>query len=222
MHAVVSAESAYNPKAVSSAGAIGLMQVMPATAGDYGVSDSSALFDPRVNVSTGVRHLKRLLRKYRNDYGRVIMAYNAGEGVVDRTDSNVTYAETLSYTEAVVRRYRKLGGTQPTDAVLRKVSALRGRRGQAKQNLTPPSESDPALILPKVSPSLEVGRLLSSVGVSSPRGSPASATATGQRVAQRSAVRGALRTGIDPAIRGAATGRLPGGAPNSRKGTVHQ
>ncbi len=74
--AVVTAESAYNPRAVSRAGALGLMQVMPATAADYGVEDQGQLFDPETNLNTGTRHLKRLLAKYKNDYGRAIMAYN--------------------------------------------------------------------------------------------------------------------------------------------------
>ncbi len=80
VQAVVAAESNYNAHAVSPVGAVGLMQVMPATAGDYGVSSTPALFDPKTNLKTGTRHLKRLLQKYDNDYGRVIMAYNAGRG----------------------------------------------------------------------------------------------------------------------------------------------
>lgn len=130
--AVITAESAYNAHAVSSAGAIGLMQLMPTTAADYGVGDAGKLFDPAVNVETGIRHLKRLLSKYKNDYGRVIMAYNAGEGVVDRTNSNVTYAETLAYTEAVIKYYRRNGGTQPTEDALRKVKLLRSMKNTSK------------------------------------------------------------------------------------------
>jgi hypothetical protein len=218
VHAIVSAESAYNPQAVSRAGAIGLMQVMPATAVDYGVSNPSALFDPVVNVDTGVRHLKRLLRKYGNDYGRVIMAYNAGEGVVDRTGSNVTYAETLGYTESVIRRYRKLGGTQPTEAVLRKVTALRGKRGHAKQRQTRPSENEPGLLLPKVSRNLEIGNLLSSLEPLAPFDSPV-VSAQPARATDRSVIRSGLRTGIDPAIRRAAPAPSPraaSGQPNRR------
>ena len=113
VRAVVAAESNYNAHAVSSAGAVGLMQLMPATAADYGISSVDALFDPQTNLRTGTRHLKRLLNKYNNDYGRVIMAYNAGEGVVDRTNSQVTYLETLNYTEAVINNYRRQGGVHP-------------------------------------------------------------------------------------------------------------
>lgn len=130
--AVVAAESAYDAHAVSRAGAIGLMQLMPRTAADYGVSDARMLFDAEVNLETGVRHLKRLLGKYKNDYGRVIMAYNAGEGTVDRTNSNVTYDETLAYTEAVIRHYRRNGGAQPTDDALKKVRLLRGLKGTSR------------------------------------------------------------------------------------------
>lgn len=125
VRAVIAAESAFNPRAVSRAGAVGLMQVMPATAADYGVFSTTALFDPETNIETGTRHLKRLLGKYGNDYGRVIMAYNAGEGVVDRTNSSVTFSETLDYTEAVIRHYRRNGGVQPMERVLKKVRALR-------------------------------------------------------------------------------------------------
>lgn len=131
--AVITAESAYNAHAISGAGAIGLMQLMPATAADYGVGQADKLFDPKVNLEAGIRHLKRLLAKYKNDYGRAIMAYNAGEGIVDRTNSNVTYTETLSYTEAVIKHYRRNGGTQPTDEALKKVRLLRSTRNPAKK-----------------------------------------------------------------------------------------
>jgi hypothetical protein len=209
VHAVISAESAYNPTAVSRAGAIGLMQVMPETAFDYGIGDASALYDPAVNVKTGVRHLKRLLRKYRNDYGRVIMAYNAGEGVVDRTDSNVTYAETLSYTEAVIRRYRQLGGTKPTDAALRKVAVLRAKRGRSGRRALPPKEIESDMLLPKVSPNLQVGNMLSSLG-QSPSSSVSEDARPASFTAGRSVIRSGLRTGTDPAIRDVARSAAAG------------
>ena len=154
VHAVVAAESAYNPSAVSHAGAVGLMQVMPATAGDYGVGSAEALFDPKTNIRTGVRHLKRLLDKYGNDYGRAIMAYNAGEGVVDRTNNNVTYAETLDYTEAVIRHYRGNGGTQPTHEAVRKVGTLRRMSYGGKARRLLKRYLDPSLLSLKVRPTL--------------------------------------------------------------------
>jgi hypothetical protein len=185
------------------------MQVMPETAFDYGIGDASALYDPAVNVKTGVRHLKRLLRKYRNDYGRVIMAYNAGEGVVDRTDSNVTYAETLSYTEAVIRRYRQLGGTKPTDAALRKVAVLRAKRGRSGRRALPPKEIESDMLLPKVSPNLQVGNMLSSLG-QSPSSSVSEDARPASFTAGRSVIRSGLRTGTDPAIRDVARSAAAG------------
>jgi len=159
VRAVVAAESNYNAYAVSRAGAIGLMQLMPATAADYGVHSPAALFDPEVNLRTGTRHLKRLLSKYKNDYGRVIMAYNAGEGVVDRTNSRVTYLETLNYTEAVIRNYRRHGGTAPTRDALRQVQSLRGMRFNRQSRRLLKKYLDPSLLSLKVKPTLDV-RLL--------------------------------------------------------------
>lgn len=159
VQAVVAAESNFDAHAVSPAGAVGLMQVMPATAGDYGVKSIPALFEPKTNLKTGTRHLKRLLDKYGNDYGRVIMAYNAGEGVVDRTGSNVTFRETLDYTEAVIHHYRRNGGARPTQATLVKVQALRGMRntGQARRLLK--RYLDPSLLSLKVKPTLSLRAL---------------------------------------------------------------
>ncbi|QGU32403.1 lytic transglycosylase domain-containing protein [Thermochromatium tepidum] len=172
VHAVVAAESDYDAHAVSQAGAVGLMQLMPPTAADYGVTSLDDLFDPKINLNTGTRHLKRLLRKYNDDYGRVIMAYNAGEGVVDRTNSQVTYLETLNYTEAVIRHYRRNGGTAPTQAALEQVQALRGVRnaGQARRLLK--KYLDPSLLSLKVQPTLDVRYLNPALHDSAPESRP--------------------------------------------------
>jgi soluble lytic murein transglycosylase-like protein len=159
VQAVVAAESNYNAHAVSRAGAIGLMQLMPPTAADYGVTSVDDLFDPKINLNTGTRHLKRLLGKYNNDYGRVIMAYNAGEGVVDRTNSQVTYLETLNYTEAVINYYRGNGGTQPTQAALTQVRQLRGTRDLRSARRLMKKYLDPSLLSLKVKPTLDLRRL---------------------------------------------------------------
>lgn len=159
VRAVVAAESNYNAHAVSRAGAVGLMQLMPPTAADYGVTSVADLFDPKINLDTGTRHLKRLLRKYNNDYGRVIMAYNAGEGVVDRTNSQVTYLETLNYTEAVITYYRRNGGTQPTQVALNQVRTLRGTRDLGKARRLMKKYLDPSLLSLKVKPTLDLRRL---------------------------------------------------------------
>jgi soluble lytic murein transglycosylase-like protein len=111
VHAVVRAESAYDPHAVSHKGAVGLMQVMPATAADYGVDSVEALFDPRTNLRTGVRHLKRLLQRF--GVGRAVMAYNAGEGALERHNGFVSYPETQRYTHRVLSAYLRARGVEP-------------------------------------------------------------------------------------------------------------
>lgn len=172
VHAVVAAESAYNAHAVSRAGAVGLMQVMPRTAADYGVTDANALFDPKVNVKTGTRHLKRLLRKYKNDYGRVIMAYNAGEGTVDRTNSNVTYAETLNYTAAVIRNYRRNGGKRPTEEAMKKVAMLKKISSRGKGRRLLKKYLDPSLLSLSVRTTLPVRYLDPGLHRASPKSRP--------------------------------------------------
>lgn len=106
VHAVIKVESNYNPKAVSYAGAIGLMQVMPKTAEDYGVSSREALFDPGINIKTGTRHLKRLMKKYKN-LSHALAAYNAGEGVTAAFRKSGAYTVTRKYVVRVIRYYRK-------------------------------------------------------------------------------------------------------------------
>jgi hypothetical protein len=111
VHALIRAESNYNPHAVSNAGAIGLMQVMPATAADYGITSAEALFDPLTNVRVGLRHLKRLLAQY--SIGQAIMAYNAGEGALERSQGFVSYPETQRYTHKVLTDYLNQKGIAP-------------------------------------------------------------------------------------------------------------
>jgi len=107
--AVVHAESAFNPYATSRKGASGLMQLMPATAEQYGVTD---IYDPVQNIQAGVRHLKYLLRKYDNKYHLALAAYNAGERAVRRYRGIPPYRETRRYVKKVLRfkrRYASLG-----------------------------------------------------------------------------------------------------------------
>ncbi|MBK1720983.1 lytic transglycosylase domain-containing protein [Thiocystis violacea] len=172
VRAVVAAESNYNAHAVSGAGAVGLMQLMPPTAADYGVYSVDALFDAETNLRAGTRHLKRLLKKYGNDYGRVIMAYNAGEGVVDRTNSRVTYLETLNYTEAVIKNYRRHGGKAPTQAALSQVYALRGVRNTGQARRLMKKYLDPSLLSLKVKPTLDVHFLNPSLHEVGPESKP--------------------------------------------------
>jgi len=108
LRAVIAVESGFDSRAVSRAGAAGLMQLMPATARLYGVSDR---FDPAQNVHAGARHLKSLIARYRNDLRLALAAYNAGEEAVERCGRCVPrYRETQSYVPRVLRIYERLRG----------------------------------------------------------------------------------------------------------------
>jgi len=105
LKAVIQTESAFNPKAVSPKGAVGLMQLMPSTARQYGVTD---LTDPEANVRAGARHLRGLLERFQNNLKLSLAAYNAGEGAVARYGNTVPpYPETQQYVVKVLRYYRK-------------------------------------------------------------------------------------------------------------------
>ncbi|EIC22995.1 lytic transglycosylase domain-containing protein [Thiorhodovibrio frisius] len=123
VHAIVRAESNYNPHAVSRVGAVGLMQVMPKTGADYGVTDAGKLFDPTINAQTGARHLKRLLGKY--SIGKAVMAYNAGEGALERSNGYVTYPETQVYTHRVLTTYLRGKGIEPYSPEAQKLTGIR-------------------------------------------------------------------------------------------------
>src|SRR5258708_3913248 len=105
VHSVVRAESGYKPDAVSPKGAIGLMQLMPATAKAYGADPH----DPGQNVEAGAAYLRELLIKYDGDARRALAAYNAGPGAVDKYNGVPPYAETQTYIERVLRGYKKAG-----------------------------------------------------------------------------------------------------------------
>jgi hypothetical protein len=100
--AIVAVESEFNPRAVSRRGAEGLMQLMPATAAYLEVEDP---FDPRDNIDGGVRHLKRLMKRFHNDLPLVLAAYNAGEQAVINHRGIPPYRETRQYVVRVLRRY---------------------------------------------------------------------------------------------------------------------
>jgi soluble lytic murein transglycosylase-like protein len=99
VNAVIRTESNFDPSAVSSAGARGLMQLMPATAAGLGVADS---FDPAQNVDGGVRLLRQLLDRYHDNLPYALAAYNAGPGAVDRYGGVPPYAETQTYVQRVL------------------------------------------------------------------------------------------------------------------------
>ena len=103
VHSVIRAESNYDPRAISAKGALGIMQLIPATARRFGVVNA---FDPRENIEGGVRYLKFLLDYYRNDYARTIAAYNAGEGAVDKYQGIPPYPETQNYVFRVAKNLK--------------------------------------------------------------------------------------------------------------------
>ena len=101
LHAVIRAESAYNPTAVSSAGAIGLMQLMPGTAARYKVAD---IYDPVENVRGGAQYLRFLLDMFDNDLRLALAGYNAGENAVVKYGNKIPpYPETQKYVRKVLQ-----------------------------------------------------------------------------------------------------------------------
>jgi soluble lytic murein transglycosylase-like protein len=107
VHALIAAESGFNPIAASPDGAIGLMQLMPVTAREYGEAD---LCDPVANLETGTAHFARLLRKYRN-ISHAIAAYNAGEGTMQSQRRRVTYLETRKFVVRAINFYWRYKGS---------------------------------------------------------------------------------------------------------------
>lgn len=97
VHAVINQESRGNQEAVSSAGAIGAMQLMPSTAADLGVDP----YDARQNVEGGVKYLKKMLDRYDNDVDKALAAYNAGPGNVDKYDGIPPFPETQNYVKKI-------------------------------------------------------------------------------------------------------------------------
>lgn len=102
--AVIKAESDYNPRTVSHKGARGLMQLMPATAARFGVTDS---FDPAANIYAGTRYLRWLLKTFEGDADLAVAAYNAGEGNVWKYSGVPPFRETVNYINRIARHIRK-------------------------------------------------------------------------------------------------------------------
>lgn len=105
IRAVIAIESGYNPVARSPAGAVGLMQLMPGTAGRYGVQDR---LDPAQNIRAGARYLRDLKQLFNDDLSLVLAAYNAGEEAVKKHGRRIPpYAETAAYVPKVLDSYRR-------------------------------------------------------------------------------------------------------------------
>lgn len=106
IHAVISAESNYDPNALSSQGAAGLMQLMPGTARDMGVAN---VWDPAANIRGGARYLKSMMSLFNNDMSLALAAYNAGPNAVLKRGGIIPpYPETQRYVPTVIERFQRL------------------------------------------------------------------------------------------------------------------
>lgn len=115
LSAVIQHESSYDPKATSPKGAGGLMQLMPDTAREMGVTD---VYDPQSNIQGGAKYLKRMMTLFGNDIALAVAAYNAGpQAVLSRGGVIPPFAETQRYVPSVLRQYRRLQGL-PVDSPL--------------------------------------------------------------------------------------------------------
>ena len=103
LHAVITIESAYDPNAISRAGAVGLMQLMPATAKRYGVADRR---NPSANLTGGTRYLKDLLLRFDSNLELALAGYNAGENAVEKFGNQIPpFDETRNYVRKVLQLY---------------------------------------------------------------------------------------------------------------------
>ena len=105
IHAIIWQESRYQPKALSHAGAQGLMQLIPATAERFGCDDPH---DPVKNVTAGTKYLSWLLKRFSGNVELALAGYNAGEGAVDKYDGIPPYNETRNYVKIISKRYGKI------------------------------------------------------------------------------------------------------------------
>ena len=133
--AVIQVESAFNPRAVSSKGAQGLMQLMPATARDLGVTDP---FDPDQNIRGGVTYLRRLLDRYDDNEELALAAYNAGPSAVERYGNQVPpYHETRQFIGRVRDRAEIATVSVPGTAIYKSYDVVGERRIPRYSNVQP-------------------------------------------------------------------------------------
>ena len=136
--AVIAVESGFDAEAVSPKGAVGLMQLMPATAERFGVAASKnrsmqqQLSDPAVNIPAGARYLSYLMNLFPGRLDLVLAAYNAGEGAVNKYGKSVPpYKETLNYVKAVTGIYEQLQAANPLAGRVASASVSGGKSGAA-------------------------------------------------------------------------------------------
>jgi len=152
VNSVIKAESGFNVRAVSRKGAQGLMQLMPGTASQLGVSNA---FDPQANVDGGTRYLRELLERYNFDMVKALAAYNAGPKRVEHFGGVPPYSETRAYVARIVRDFNKkktakekstartaVAAKQPTSRTKIKISAT---KSSSITSSTEASASSPGL-----------------------------------------------------------------------------
>ena len=133
LQAVIATESGFDPSAVSPKGAVGLMQVMPATgqryglASDHGGTVAAKLADPRTNINTGARYLRDLIRLFPGQLELAVAAYNAGEGAVQKAGNRIpNYKETQNYVRSVMHLYNRLNPQAARAGVALQTARVRG------------------------------------------------------------------------------------------------
>lgn len=141
LKALVAVESGFNPRAVSSAGAVGLMQIMPNTARDLGLRSTrkstvkQQLINPKTNVRLGTRYLQQMLRQFGGRVDLALAAYNAGPGVVRKRMAVPNYPETQNYVRTILAIYQTLtNSTLPINSGLHR-SASRPYMGKRRKQL---------------------------------------------------------------------------------------
>jgi len=126
VNSVIHAESGFNSRAVSPKGAQGLMQLMPSTANNLGVTNA---FDPQQNVGGGSRYLRELLERYNFDLVKALAAYNAGPERVEQYGGVPPYRETRAYVARIIKDYnRKIAAQEKAEALTRKKAAAKSRK----------------------------------------------------------------------------------------------